>query len=97
MRIKSRKKTEAKRISLDDILPDEPYHFKFYWLDESNCPFLWHDFDGYLNNYARIDTKWHFNFTDINGEHRGYVWDDGCFILTVHPLERNDNNEAVSE
>jgi hypothetical protein len=97
MRIVSRKKTKIEKISINDILPDKPYHFQFYWLDEANDPFLWRDFDGYLNNYKHTDTEWHFDFTDINGEHRGYVWDDGCFILSAYPLERNDNNEVVSE
>ena len=97
MRIKSRKKTKIEKTSINDILPDKPYHFQFYWLDEANYPFPYHDFDGYLNNYEHIDTKWHFDFTEINGKYRGYVWDDGCFILTAYPLERIDNNEIISE
>lgn len=96
MRIVSRKKV-SKRISIDDILPDELYHFQFYWFDEDDYPFPWNDFDGYLNNYEHIDTKWRFDFTEINGKHRGYVWDDGCFILTAYPLERTDKNEIISE
>lgn len=97
MRIKSRKKV-SKKISIGDILPDEPYHFQFYWLDDLDYPFPYHVFDGYLNNYDHTDTKWHFDFTEINGKHRGYELDDECFILAAYPLERrNDNNEAVSE
>lgn len=96
MRIKSRKK-QNKSVSIEDCSPDKPYHFQFYWLDDLDYPLPWHDFDGYLNNYAHIDTKWHFDFTEINGKHRGYVWDDGCFVLKAYPLERNDNNEAVSK
>lgn len=91
MKIKSRKKTKVEKISINDILSsNEPYHFQFYWLDDLDYPFPYHVFDGYLNNYEHTDTKWHFDFTEINGKHRGYVFDDGCFILAAYPLERKD-------
>lgn len=96
MKIVSRKK-QNKWVSIEDVSPDKPYHFQFYWFDEMHYAFPYHDFDGYLNDYTHLNDQWHFDFTEINGNHRGYVWDDGCFVLKAYPLKRSDNNETVSK